>query len=115
MKLLLTTLLCLICTTVLADGLESKISQVDFGKISQTTSRNLTLYNRSKTPVVIVAAEVSCNCTKIDYSTRPIKAGDSMVVKITYIPKDKGAFYKTVQLKNSAGKPFQFVVRGSVL
>lgn len=90
-------------------------SQIDFGRISKPAERILTLYNRGAQPVVIISSAVDCNCTKVSYSPKPIKSGDSTVVRVVYTPsKEKGVFYKTVTLKNSTNKELKFIVRGSV-
>lgn len=115
MKFFLTVSLFLLSLTVSAQGLEGSVSQVDFGKISKVTVKNYTVYNRSSQPIVIISATTDCNCTKVAYSPRPIKGGDSTILKVTYSPKDKGAFYKSVTIKNSSNKDLKFIVRGSVI
>ncbi|MEF9950698.1 MAG: DUF1573 domain-containing protein [Mucinivorans sp.] len=96
-------------------GLEGSCTQLDFGKIAKPTVRNFTVYNRSSTPVVIISAATDCNCTKVDYSPRPIKSGDSTVIRVSYTPKDKGVFYKSVTLRNSTNTDLKFIVRGTVI
>lgn len=114
MKFFVTVSFFLLALGGFAQGLDGA-EQIDFGRISKPTERTLTLYNRMGQPVVIISSAVDCNCTKVSYSPKPIKSGDSTVVRVVYTPsKEKGVFYKTVTLKNSTNKDFKFIVRGSV-
>ena len=99
-----------------AQKLELSASEVRFGTISKPEVRTVALYNRTPKAAVVVSADVDCNCTKVDYSPRPIKSGDSTLLTIRYTPtaSERGAFYKVVTIKNSAGDPLKLVVRGTV-
>ncbi|MEG2865515.1 MAG: DUF1573 domain-containing protein [Mucinivorans sp.] len=107
-------LFCLSALVGHGKGLEISTNQLDFGTITKQTLRTVMVYNRTPMAQVIIAATTDCNCTKVDYSHRPIKSGDSTLVRITYSPKDKGAFYKGVTLRNSTNADLKFVVRGTV-
>lgn len=114
MKIFIISLLSLLSSNLMAQGLDCSTKQINFGDITKTTKKTVTLYNRTQIPVVVLDAKVDCNCAKVSYSPRPILKGDSTIVEVTYTPKDKGAFYKTITLKNSAGADLKLIVRGTV-
>lgn len=99
-----------------AQQLELSSPQLSFGTISSVAVRTVKLYNRTPKAAVIISADVNCNCTKVEYATKPIKSGDSTLLTVRYTPtaSERGAFYKVVTIKNSAGDPLKLVVRGTV-
>ncbi|MFI3331353.1 MAG: DUF1573 domain-containing protein [Rikenellaceae bacterium] len=55
--------------------------------------------NTSDSVLVIYSVEVTCDCTDIKYSRRPVKKGESTTVKVTYKPNlTTGTFRKAVQI-----------------
>lgn len=114
MKIFIISVLSLLSVNLLAQGLDCSTRQLNLGDITKTTLGRVTLYNRTQIPIVIYKSIVDCNCIKVSYSPRPILKGDSTIVEVTYTPKDKGVFYKTVTLKNSTGNDLNLIVRGTV-
>ncbi|MEG2478904.1 MAG: DUF1573 domain-containing protein [Mucinivorans sp.] len=89
---------------------------VNFGEFSAKNSpkAKVMIYNDSKKPLVIKDMRVSCVCTKLKYSPRPVMPGDSTLLEVTYVPNASGQFYKTVEIIST--EPTQkIVVRGRVL
>ncbi|CDN30251.1 hypothetical protein BN938_0145 [Mucinivorans hirudinis] len=79
---------------------------VDFGVVPMKprSQQSVMLYNKGIKPMVIMAVNVDCNCTKVEWSKKPVMAGDSTLLKINYDPSDKGVFYKKIRVKTSQGE-----------
>lgn len=77
----------------------------DFGRIREQdgpVSHTFRFTNRSDAPVVIIAVETTCGCTVPSFSKRPILAGESSEITLTYNPADRpGAFSRTADVYDS--------------
>ncbi len=59
--------------------------------------------NTGDAPLVILRTELSCTCLSAEYPRKPVPAGQSGVIKITYTPKkDAGKFQNTVKVITNA-------------
>lgn len=59
--------------------------------------------NRSKRPAVILRIDSSCGCVKPSFSRRPVPAGGSGEVLLTFDPRGQaGAIYKLLPLYTAA-------------
>lgn len=115
MKNLLVILILLTSNVLMAQNVKLSTTVINFGDIPMKpkSEKNFTLYNRSTTPMVINAVNVDCNCTQIQWSKKPIIAGDSTVIKVIYIPAEMGVFYKKIKVITSNGSE-QVTIRGRV-
>lgn len=115
MRHLIVTLLLLLSTTTNSQNIELSSKTVNFGTIpiKPRTERHVTLYNQTLSPIVIKDVKVDCNCTKIEWNKRPITAGDSTMIKITYIPSESGVFYKKIKITTTKSDD-TIIIRGVV-
>lgn len=101
----ITALLAVTVAVAGAQNVELSKTAVDFGTIplKPKSERIVKLYNRTASPIVITDVNVDCNCTKIEWSKKPIMAKDSTQLRIIYDPSEKGVFYKKIKVLTSAG------------
>jgi len=72
----------------LADAPVIKFEQevYDFGVITEGTSvkYEFSFKNTGKSPLIITNASATCGCTVPEYPTKPIKPGESGIVKVVF-------------------------------
>ena len=87
----------------------------DFGTIAEdagAVSHEFTFTNTGDAPLMIINASASCGCTRPDFPKKPIKAGKSDRIKVTYLPAGRpGEFNKTVTVKTNAKKAKKVTLR----
>lgn len=87
----------------------------DFGTIAEdagAVSHEFTFTNTGDAPLMIVNASASCGCTRPDFPKKPVKAGKSDRIKVTYLPAGRpGEFNKTVTVKTNAKKAKKVTLR----
>lgn len=78
---------------------------VDFGTFSEgdgIQSGTFVAYNIYKYPLVIVKIQPGCGCTSVEHNKDTIAAGDSLVINVTYDPKNRpGPFNKAIMVYNT--------------
>lgn len=78
----------------------------DFGTIAENggaVSYEFSFTNTGDAPLMIVNASASCGCTRPDFPKKPIKAGKSDRIKVTFLPAGRpGEFNKTVTIRTNA-------------
>ena len=78
----------------------------DFGTIAENggaVSHEVSFTNTGDAPLMIVNASASCGCTRPDFPKKPIKAGKSDRIKVTFLPAGRpGEFNKTVTIRTNA-------------
>ena len=129
MKKLISILLVLACTSVLAAGISFAQSSGnivtvdkevhDFGDIYVTdgpVSCSFTFKNVSNKPVLLYQAVASCGCTDAEWTREPIQPGKTGKVNVTYKNEDGPyPFDKTITVYVAdVSKPFVLHIRGSV-
>ncbi|WP_299766983.1 DUF1573 domain-containing protein [uncultured Dokdonia sp.] len=90
----------------------------DFGIIqfSDTLNHSFFIKNISKEPLIILDVEGSCSCTALDFSSQPIKKGDSARIDVQYIPKEIGEVEKTIVFEANTSPPYTILkIRGTVI
>ena len=92
---------------------------VNVGRVSATggvVSRKFVCFNDSDRPMVVLKATTTCSCTKVSFSKKPIRPGQSSALTVTYDPRHQsGDFLKTVQVcTNQSAQPFIIVLKGTV-
>lgn len=117
-KIIINVLIALfVCELSSAQELKLLQTSFNFGDITLKEKKivELKVVNNSNKPIVVKKASVDCDCTKIKFSKKPIMPSDTVVMKITFEAKDKGAFYKRITLEHSANEKFSTIVlRGTV-
>ena len=89
----------------------------DFGNAAEDGDpvvHEFTYTNTGSGALTLLSARPSCGCTQPKYSRKPLRPGESAVIKITFMPKGwKGEVDKDVRLrfKNAAGKSEEITVR----
>lgn len=102
----LITVLCLLISTIaIAGDLSFKATEHNFGKVEYKSRTTATFHytNNSKQPIVIVESKSACNCTKVEYSKKPIKPGESGTVSVIFTAKSEGAFFKSIDIVTQKG------------
>lgn len=87
----------------------------DFGTIAENggaVSHEFSFTNTGDAPLMIVNASASCGCTRPDFPKKPIKAGKSDRIKVTFLPTGRpGEFNKTVTIRTNAKKTKKVTLR----
>lgn len=75
---------------------------IDLGKLESKQTKADTVFrftNSGQSPLVIYSVEVSCDCTDIEYSKKPIMPGERSEIYVEYDHKKVlGTFYKAIQV-----------------
>jgi len=87
----------------------------DFGTIAENggaVSHEFSFTNTGDAPLMIVNASASCGCPRPDFPKKPIKAGKSDRIKVTFLPAGRpGEFNKTVTIRTNAKKTKKVTLR----
>ena len=90
-----------------SDGpsIEFKQLKHDFGTIEEDggpVSCEFSYTNTGSAPLLIINATASCGCTRPEYPKKPVAAGKSEKIKVTYLPKGRpGEFNKTITIRTN--------------
>lgn len=80
----------------------------DFGTIAEdggNVTHEFVFTNTGDAPLMIVSANASCGCTRPSYPKKPVAAGKSDKIKVTYVPAGRpGEFVKSITVKSNASK-----------
>lgn len=72
----------------------------DFGKIAEKGGKVVRIVNFTNTgdePLVILKTKVTCTCTTVSFTKKPVMPGDDGMITITYNPRrQSGTFHKEV-------------------
>ena len=86
----------------------------DFGTVRESDgliSTVFTIMNNSANPIVITYVGTSCGCTATEWTKKPIEAGKTGKVTVSYNPTGRlGAFDKTITIMTT-GSPDGIIVR----
>lgn len=90
--------------------MEFGVRSHDFGDIERKggdVRHDFEFRNTGGSPLVIVRVVTSCSCVKASYPKRPVDAGQSGVIRITYEPHkaEPGVFNRVVQVYTNAEEP----------
>ena len=96
---------------------EVSVSQtvVDFGQfpISEQKSHRFGLTNTGNNLLVVQDVVTSCSCTKVEYSTEPVRPGETLEVKVSYEAEEAGRFNKSVMVYcNTKASPLRLTIKG---
>lgn len=71
--------------------------------------------NEGSAPLLITRTSTTCRCVKVVAPKRPIKTGQKGTIEVTFDPKDKGVFNKTIEVHaNIPGKTITLLISGEV-
>ena len=117
-KLLFCSLGVLLSLSVGAQSLQVTPPVVQLGEVPLKSKNrvSLTLVNSLDTPLVVRDIRTDCTCTKPSWPKAPLMPGDTLRVTVTFMPTDRGAFYKTLRFVTTpqTAQPLQAVLRGKV-
>lgn len=91
---------------------------IDMGSFPKNEQRiaRFILKNTGKSPLVILDSSTTCGCAATQYDLHPAATGDSLIVTVTYTPKDTGYFEEWITIKcNANPQTVKLSVRGTVL
>ena len=72
--------------------------------------------NSSSNPLTITGVRASCGCTKTDYPTSSIPAGQTFPIRVTYDAAQMGHFYKLVGVyAEGVDQPLMLIIKGVVV
>ncbi len=74
--------------------------------------------NIGNEPLVVISASVSCTCTKVKFSRKPLAPGKTDTLRVTYQPRKQplGRMHRIIKIaSNSAGGAQSFVISGNVV
>lgn len=78
----------------------------DFGTIAEKggpVKHEFVFTNTGSAPLMILTASASCGCTRPEFPKKPVSAGKSGKIKVTFLPDGRpGEFTKTVTVKTNA-------------
>lgn len=85
----------------------------DFGKILQgeQVSYTFKFKNVGDAPLIITSIEKTCGCTTTDFSSTPIKPGDSGKITITYDSKGHKGFQNKRLVVKANTNPSETILR----
>lgn len=94
---------------------EAEHIQTDFGTFSskETKEALFKIKNTGTSPLVIADVSTSCGCTAAQYDKHPAPPGETLNIKVTITPKDKGFFEETITVKcNTPSSPIKLSIKG---
>ena len=112
----------LVNNPVSADGINKNVgspvikfekTEHDFGKILQgeQVSYTFKFKNTGNAPLIITSIEKTCGCTTPDFSSQPIKPGESGKITITYDSKGHKGFQNKRLIVKANTNPSETILR----
>lgn len=106
-----------------ADGARIEFATLthDFGTVSENDgdiSFEFTFTNKGTAPLMVLRAQASCGCTTPEYTKKPLRPGESGVIKVTYHAKGRpGTFEKSIHVFDNSepGHKTVLVITGNVI
>lgn len=93
-------------------------AEIDLGDLPLGEEREakISATNNTDKSIVILTAATSCSCTKVEWSKKPILAGESTDLVVKFAAETEGVFFKKVAITHSAAsRPISFTIRGAVI
>ena len=105
-----------------ADGVKSgsntpairfETTEYDFGKVLQgeQVSHTFKFKNVGDAPLIISSIEKTCGCTTPDFSSKPIKPGESGKITVTYDSKGHKGFQNKRLIVKANTNPSETILR----
>ncbi len=89
----------------------------DFGEIEKDkpVTAVFEFENKGDIPIVITSVKASCGCTATKYTKKPVPAGETGTVNVTYNARKAGQFRKNVKVMvQGVSESYMLVVKGTV-
>ena len=103
-------------------ALRFEVTEQNVGRISEqggVVTRTYRYTNEGDLPLLLIDSKVSCSCTKVSFSKKPVLPGQQGEVVVRYDPRKQpaGKIYKAIQLfsNDPAVVIFDFSRRGDSL
>lgn len=91
----------------------------DFGTIKEADGPVTHIFeftNTGNEPLVILAVNASCGCTRPEYPKEPIKPGKKGKIKVTFNPAGRpGEFSKDIKVRSNGNKRPILKITGTVV
>lgn len=85
------------------------------GDIAHKSAKDTTVVIvATKQPIVITSIKSNCSCLKAKINKRAAQIGDTIEISLKYNAKDKGFFFKKVELIGNGLTWNEIIVRGKV-
>ena len=96
-----------------APAIRFETTEYDFGKVLQgeQVSHTFKFKNVGDAPLIISSIEKTCGCTTPDFSSKPIKPGESGKITVTYDSKGHKGFQNKRLIVNANTKPAETILR----
>ena len=125
-RFLLCVLLIVVAVSVSAQSKKGPVmvfdrTSHDFGDVPRKGGdliKEFRFVNEGDAPLVIKKITKSCSCMDVDYSRKPVKPGESGVIKVTYQPHkvEAGIFNKVLQIYNNSSDEVRLItIQGNSL
>lgn len=95
-----------------------KTTHIDMGSFPKDEQRIAKFFikNTGSSPLVILDSSTTCGCAVTQYDPRPAAPGDSLMITVTYTPKDTGLFEEWITVKcNTVPQNVKLSVKGIVM
>lgn len=102
------------------DHIPVKVNELihDFGKVEQFKKQKFkfVVLNDSIQPFIIKDVTVSCGCTSLDFTKKPITQGKEGVIKVEFDAARPGVFSKSAFIYHNFGfKSIKLQIKGEVI
>lgn len=123
-RFVITLAACVMCCAVSFAQSSSSLTfselTYDFGNIEEdggAVAHSFSFVNEGRTPVAVLSATSTCGCTVPTFSRKPVKAGESGVIEVTFDPMNRpGRFDKRIAVSVSGrDEPYRLTISGNVL
>ena len=101
-------------------ALRFEVTEQNAGKIPEqggVVTRTYRYTNEGDAPLLVIDSKVSCSCTKVEFSKKPLMPGQKAEIIVRYDPRKQpaGKIYKAIQLfsNDPAGRHI-LIFRGEV-
>ena len=85
------------------------------GDITHKSTKDTTvIIVAQKQPIVVTSIKSNCSCLKAKINKRAAQIGDTLEIYLKYNGKDKGFFFKKVELEGKGLQWNEIIVRGEV-
>jgi hypothetical protein len=101
---------------LVAEAIELKTTEHDFGKIPQgkPVYYSFELVNKTAAPLKLDNVQASCGCTTPEWSQDPIAAGATDKIKVGYNAASEGYFEKFITVTYNGNQTKQIKIKGTV-
>ncbi len=92
-------------------------TEYEYGKIVHQGNgiHEFSFKNTGKGPLIVTNVKSSCGCTVPTYPTKPIKEGETGIIKVKYNTSRIGVFTKSITVhSNAVNSPLKLIIKGEV-